>query len=73
VNLPKQSPALKLKLHSNPFHMKNFLLSLSLCLADIVGVRLHAGQPEALVFLALMLVSAPLFFLSAVNLNSTKH
>lgn len=51
--------------------MKNFLISLSLCFADIIGVRLYAGQSEALIFLALMLLAIPLFLLSAVNLNST--
>ncbi len=50
--------------------MKNFLASLALCFADIVGVRVYAGQPEALVFLSLMLLALPLFLLSAVNLNN---
>jgi hypothetical protein len=70
VSSPKQSPALKLKLHFNPLPMKNFLASLALCFADIVGVRVYAGQPEALVFLSLMLLALPLFLLSAVNLNN---
>lgn len=51
----------------------SFLLSLSLCFADIVGVRVYAGQPEALVFLLLALLAFPLFFLSVVNLNKAKH
>ena len=55
---------------SNLLKMKNFLISLSLCFADIVGVRVYAGQLEALVFLALMLLAIPLFLLSAVNLNN---
>ena len=53
--------------------MKNFLISLSLCFADIAGARVYAGQPEALVFLTLMLLSAPLFVASSVNLNNSKH
>lgn len=71
-NLKRQLSVSKPNPPFNSLTMKNFLLSLSLCFADVVGVRLYAGQPEALVFLLLAFLAFPLFLLSAVNLHNTK-